>query len=97
MDTHETPPRRSRRGVIAAAVAALAVAVALPASGALAGGGDSADSSAADGTSSSGATQVQQQRPDSGEQRDRDCPEKDRGGQDDSGQQTNPDDQSQQL
>jgi hypothetical protein len=101
MDTHESPPARRRRGVAAIAAAALAVGVALPASGALAGdGGGSGDRSASDALSgSAGSAQVQQQRPDDrqGPDRGRDCPEKDRGGQSQSGEQTTPDSESQEL
>jgi hypothetical protein len=83
MDTTERPPPRRRRGALAIAATALVVAVALPASGALAGdGGASGDRSASEASSgAAGSVQIQQQRPDDRQAPDRDCPEKDRGGQ----------------
>jgi hypothetical protein len=71
---HATP--RWRRGALAGALGAIAVAVAIPVSGAFAAG-DGGDGSSGDGTSETVPGFVQGQ--DDRQERDRLCPEDERG------------------
>jgi hypothetical protein len=80
MSGDDTRRPRRRATLVKGALCAAALAVGLPASGALAGGGT--NETGESGSSPSTAPAVQSQ--DGGGQRDRDCPEKDRGGSDQS-------------